>query len=168
MPGKYFDEFVVGDEFVTPSRTITETDVVMFAAMTSRTITETDVVMFAAMTGDYNELHTSEEYMKKSQFGERLVHGLLGLAVSHGLMFRLGLVEGTAIAFLGIESWKFEAPIFFGDTIRVRVKIEETKASKSKPDRGVVKFFLEVVKEDGTVVQSGYKVIMMKRKQDID
>ena len=86
MPGKYFDEFVVGDEFVTPSRTITETD----------------VVMFAAMSGDYNELHTSEEYMKKSQFGKRLVHGLLGLSVSHGLMFRLGLVEGTAIAFIGI------------------------------------------------------------------
>jgi len=152
MAGKYFDEFVVGDEFVTPSRTITETD----------------VVMFAAMSGDYNELHTSEEYMKKSQFGKRLVHGLLGLAVSHGLMFRLGLVEGTTIAFLGIESWKFEAPLFFGDTIRVRVKITETKASKSKPDRGVVKFFLQVVKEDGTVVQSGHKVIMMKRRQDVD
>ncbi len=100
MSGKFFDEWVIGEEYMTPSRTITETD----------------VVMFAAMSGDYNELHTSEEFMKNSQFGRRIVHGLLGLAISHGLLFRTGLTEGTAIAFLGVESWKFEAPIFFGDT----------------------------------------------------
>lgn len=148
MPGKYFEEFVAGSEFITPTRTLTETD----------------VVMFAAMTGDYNEIHTSEVFMKKSQFGKRLVQGLLALSVSHGLLFRLGLLEGTAIAFLDIESWKFEAPLFFGDTIRVKITISETRASKSKPDRGIVKFFLQIIKQDGTVAQSGYKTIMMKRK----
>jgi acyl dehydratase len=148
MPGKYFEEFVTGSEFITPSRTLTETD----------------VVMFAAMTGDYNEIHTSEVFMNKSQFGKRLVHGLLALSVSHGLLFRLGLLDGTAIAFLGIESWNFEAPLFFGDTIHVKITISETRASKSKPDRGIVKFFLQIVKQDGTVAQSGYKTIMVKRK----
>jgi acyl dehydratase len=149
MAGKYFDEYVVGDSYVTPSRTLTETD----------------VVMFAAMTGDYNELHTSAEFMKTSQFGRRLVHGLLGLAVSHGLLFRLGLFEGTAIAFLGIDSWKFEAPLFFGDTIRVKVQVAETKASRSKPDRGVVKFSLQILNQDEIVVQSGYKTIMFREKR---
>ena len=148
MAGLYFDGFKVGDEFMTPTRTITETD----------------VVMFAAMTGDYNELHTSAAYMQDTQFGQRLVHGLLGLSVSHGLLFRLGLLEGTAIAFLGIESWQFQAPLFFGDTVHVRVKIAETRVSKSKPDRGIVKLYLEIVKQDGTVTQSGYKSIMMKRR----
>jgi acyl dehydratase len=149
MSGKFFDEWVVGEEYMTPSRTITETD----------------VVMFAAMSGDYNELHTSEEFMKNSQFGRRIVHGLLGLAISHGLLFRTGLTEGTAIAFLGVESWKFEAPIFFGDTIRVKMKVTEKRPSKSKPDRGVVKLFMEVIKQDETVVQSGFKIIMIKRAQ---
>lgn len=149
MSGKFFDEWVVGEEYMTPSRTITETD----------------VVMFAAMSGDYNELHTSEEFMKNSQFGRRIVHGLLGLAISHGLLFRTGLTEGTAIAFLGVESWKFEAPIFFGDTIRVKMKVTEKKPSKSKPDRGIVKLFMEVIKQDETVVQSGFKIIMIKRTQ---
>jgi acyl dehydratase len=147
MRGKFFDEWVVGEEYITPSRTMTETD----------------VVMFAAMSGDYNELHTSEEFMKSSQFGKRIVHGLLGLAVSHGLLFRTGLLEGTAIAFLGVESWKFQAPIFFGDTIRIKVKVAEKRPSKTKPDRGVVKLFLEVIKQDDTVVQSGFKTIMIKR-----
>jgi len=147
MPGKFFDEWVVGEEYVSPSRTITETD----------------VVMFAAMSGDYNELHTSEVFMRDSQFGRRIVHGLLGLAVSHGLLFRTGLLEGSAIAFLGVESWKFEAPIFFGDTIRIKVKVAEKRPSKTKPDRGIVKLFLEVIKQDETVVQSGFKTIMLRR-----
>ena len=148
MTGKYFDEFKVGESFVTPSRTITETD----------------VVMFAGMTGDYNELHTNKEYMKDTPFGKRLVHGLLALAISHGLIFRLGFLEGTAIAFLGIESWQFKAPLFFGETIHVRINIAEARASKSKPDRGIVKIYLEIVNQTETVVQSGYKTIMMKRK----
>jgi acyl dehydratase len=149
MPGRFFEDFVVDEEYLTPSRTLTETD----------------VVMFAAMSGDYNELHTSEAFGKSTQFGKRLGHGLLGLAVSHGLFFRLGLVEGTAIALLGIESWKFEAPFFLGDTIRVKIKVAEKRPSQSKPDRGVIKFFFQVIKEDGTVIQSGYKIIMIRRKQ---
>jgi len=149
MPGKFFDDFVVGEEYITPTRTLTETD----------------VVLFAAMSGDYNELHTSEAFGKTTQFGRRIGHGLLGLAVSHGLFFRLGLVEGTAIAFLGIDSWKFEAPFFLGDTIRVKVRVAEKTASRSKADRGVIRFFFQVLKEDQSVIQSGFKTIMIRRKQ---
>jgi acyl dehydratase len=149
MPGKFFDDFVVGEEYVTPGRTLTETD----------------VVMFSAMSGDYNELHTSEAFGKTTPFGRRIGQGLLGLAVSHGLFFRLGLVEGTAIAFLGIDSWKFEAPFFLGDTIRVKVQVAEKTPSRSKPDRGVIRFFFRVLKEDQTVIQSGFKTIMIRRKQ---
>ena len=148
MAGKFFDDFIVGEEYVTPSRTLTEAD----------------VVLFAALSGDYNELHTSETFGRSTQFGRRIGHGLLGLAVSHGLFFRLGLVEGTAIAFLGIESWKFEAPFFLGDTLRVKVKVAEKTASRSKPDRGVVKFLFQMMKEDGTVIQSGVKTILIRRK----
>ena len=148
MQGKYLDELNVDEEYITPSRTLTETD----------------VVMFAAMSGDYNQLHTSEQYMKGSQFGKRLVHGLLGLSVSHGLIFRLGLLDGTAIALLGVDAWLFKGPLFFGDTIRVKVKITEVRPSKRKPDRGILKLYMEIINQDDTVVQSGYKTLMMKRK----
>jgi acyl dehydratase len=74
-------------------------------------------------------------------------------------------LDGSAIAFLGIESWNFEAPLFFGDTIHVKIKVAETRASKSKPDRGVVKLFLQIIKQDGTVVQSGFKTLMVKRNR---
>mgnify|MGYP000892252759 FL=1 len=147
MRGKYFDEWNENEGFETRSRTITETD----------------VVMFAGMTGDYNELHTNEEYMKGTQFGRRIVHGLLGLSISHGLLFRTGFLDGTAIAFVGIEDWKFIAPIYFGDTIRARVKVAGKIPSKSKKDRGIIMLYLELLNQDNVIVQSGYKTLMMKR-----
>lgn len=149
MSPKYFDDWVQDEEFLTPTRTMTETD----------------VVMFAAMSGDYNELHTSAEATKNNQFGRRIVHGLLGLAVSHGLLFRTGYLEGTAIAFMSVDGWNFKAPIYFGDTIHVKGKIVEKKASKSKTDRGIIKFYLEILNQNGIVVQSGFKTIMMKREE---
>jgi acyl dehydratase len=147
--GRYMEDWVVGEEFETANRTITETD----------------VVMFAALSGDYNLLHTSIEDTKNNNFGQRVVHGLLGLAISHGLLFRTGYLEPTAIAFLGMESWQFKAPIFFGDTIKVKARVVETRPTR-KPGRGVVKFFLELVKQDGTVVQDGYKTLMFKSREN--
>ena len=88
-----------------------------------RTITDADLVGFAGLTGDYSELHTSEVYAKNSQFGRRVAHGLLGLAYAHGLMWaRTGELRETAVAFLGINEWKFLGPIFVGDTIFVKAK----------------------------------------------
>ena len=149
MSAKYFDDWTIGEEYTTPTRTITETD----------------VVMFAAMSGDYNELHTSVEATRHNQFGQRIAHGLLVLGISHGLLFRTGFMEQTAIAFLSVDNWKFQAPVFFGDTIRVKFKVSDKKESKSKKDRGVVTLFLEVINQDNVVVQSGYKAIMIKRME---
>ncbi|ALS22594.1 MULTISPECIES: MaoC/PaaZ C-terminal domain-containing protein [Paenibacillus] len=147
MPGIYFEEYQIGQTFRTPTRTITETD----------------VVYFSAMSGDMNELHTSEEFAKGSPFGKRLAQGLLGLSISHGLMFRLGLFDGTGIALLNIDQWKFTAPIFFGDTIHGIVTVQEKIESKSKPDRGIIHFFVKLVNQDGTVTQEGIQTVMVRR-----
>lgn len=149
MRGKYFEDWIVGERFITAGRTITETD----------------VVMFAAMSGDYNELHTNKDYMEKDKnFGGRIAHGLLGLSISHGLFSRTGYLESTPLAFLGLESWQFKAPIFLGDTVHATIEVVDKKASRSKPDRGVIKFYLRLIKQDQSVVQEGYKTIMFKRK----
>ena len=146
---KYLDEFVIGEKFVTPSRTITETD----------------VVYFAAMTGDFNQIHTDAREMAKSQFGQRLAHGLLGLAISHGLFFRLDLIATTAIAFAEIESWKFLSPVFLGNTIHCNLEVIDVIFSKSKLDRGILKLKFDIINEDtDKVAQSGIKAIMLKRK----
>lgn len=148
MPGIYFDQFEQGSVYLTPTRTMTETD----------------IVYFSAMSGDMNELHTSEEFAKTTPFGKRLAQGLLGLSISHGLMFRLGLFDGTGIALLDIDDWKFLAPVFIGDTIHAKVTVHEKKESKSKKDRGVIRFWVQLIKQDGTVTQEGIQTIMVRRE----
>ena len=146
--GKYLNDYVIGEEYVSPSRTITETD----------------VVMFAALTGDYNEIHTSVEVAKNNNFGQRVVHGLLCLSISHGLLFRLGLLDQSAIAFLAVDDWRFKAPVFIGDTIHARFKVLEIIPSSKDPCRGVLRLLTQVVKQDGTVAQEGVKTLMMKKR----
>jgi acyl dehydratase len=119
--------------------------------------------MFAAMTGDYNEIHTSVEFTKTNNFGQRVVHGLLCLSISHGLLFRLGLLESTAVAFVAIDEWRFKAPVFIGDTIVAKFKVLETIPSSKNPSRGVLKLLVQIVKQDGTIAQEGVKAIIMKR-----
>ncbi len=149
MRGKYFNDWTVNEKYTT----------------VGRTITETDLVMFASMTGDYNVMHTNKDYMENNQqFGKRIAHGLLGLSIAHGLLARTGYLEETAIAFLGVESWQFKAPIFIGDTIHIDIEVVDKRASRSRADRGIVKLFLRVVKQDGTTVQEGFKTIMFKRE----
>lgn len=145
--GLYFEEFAVGDEIVTPGRTITESD----------------VVAFAGLSGDYNSIHTDETYAaENSVFGRRVAHGLLGLSIVEGLKLRTGVCEDTALASLE-WSWRFTKPIFVGDTVHAVIRITETRAT-SKSDRGIVREHVSLLNQNGEVVSEGDHVMMMKRK----
>ena len=106
MKRSFYEDYAVGDEFITPARTVTEAD----------------VAMFAALSGDYNRLHTDAEYAQQGPFGERIAHGLLGLSMVVGLQFRTDFDPDSVLAFLGL-SWKFTAPIKFGDTIHAVIRV---------------------------------------------
>jgi acyl dehydratase len=147
-PGKYFEEFSVGDEFAT----------------VSRTVTEADIVNFAGVSADFNQLHTDIEFAGKTPFGQRIAHGLLGLAFVSGCVGRSGLIEGTTFAFLEIASWKFLAPNFIGDTITVNIKVADKKETK-KSDRGVAVFDIRLINQRNEVTQQGQWTIMMLRKK---
>lgn len=144
----YFDELQEQQTFQTPARTITETD----------------VVMFAALTGDYNAIHTDSESAKSTQYGQRLVHGLLALSISHGLMFRTAILDGSAIAFAEIDELKFLRPVFINDTLHGRITVQALYPSKSKLDRGMAYFGYELINQRGEVVQTCIKKLMMKKK----
>lgn len=104
--GMWFEEFEVGEQIISPGRTITESD----------------IVSFAGLSGDYNQIHTNAELAGKTPFGQRVAHGLLGLSIASGLAMRTGVLEGTVIAFREINNWKFTNPIFIGDTIHAELK----------------------------------------------
>jgi acyl dehydratase len=129
-----------------------------------RTILDADLIGFAGLTGDYSELHTSDVYAKASQFGRRVAHGMLGLAYAHGLMWaRTGELRETAVAFLGIEGWRFLAPIFVGDTIFVDYVLAELRDSQSRPSQAIATFDVAVVNQDGAAVQHGRKALLVSK-----
>src|SRR5215211_1702004 len=146
--GYRYDDLFVGMRFRSPGRTITDAD----------------LVNFAGLTGDFSELHTSDVYGKASQFGKRVAHGMLGLAYAHGLMWaRTGELRETAVAFLGIEDWRFLGPIFVGDTIFVDYVLTELRDSRSRPTQAIATFDVAVVKHDGAVVQRGRKALLVSK-----
>jgi len=144
--GLYFEEFEVGYEVVTAARTITEAD----------------VVNFAALTGDWNQIHVNAEYAKGMIFGQRVAHGLMGLSYAAGLGAQLGFIEETVLLFRGLE-WKFSAPIFIGDTIHAKVKVKEKKELK-KMGGGSITFEIRLLNQEGKIVQKGTWEVLVKSK----
>ena len=147
MVGLYWEDWEIGKEYVSASRTITEAD----------------IVHFAGISGDYNPLHIDEEYCKKTIFGTRIAHGPLVYSIAAGLLFQLHLYDDTLIAFLGFDSLKFTKHVIAGDTITVKISVLE-KRETSKPDRGVMKRSLKVYNQNNEMVQDAVQAFLLKRR----
>jgi 3-hydroxybutyryl-CoA dehydratase len=131
-----FDDLVVGDEWESPRRTVTETD----------------VVLFAGLSGDFNPLHVDHSATAGNPFGRPVAHGLLGLSIASGLMSQAPRVD--TLAFLAILEWTFHRPILFGDTIHALSKVEELRPHATGR-RGVVTWHRRIVNQNGHTVQEG-------------
>jgi len=139
-----FEEIEIGEEFLTASRTVTESD----------------ILAYAGLSGDFEELHVSETFARQTVFGGRVAHGLLGLVLLDGLKTRTALVTGVqTIASLG-WTWDFPKPIRVGDTVRGRFVVAR-KRRTSRGDRGVLYIQCELQNQAGEVVQQGENRMMV-------
>lgn len=127
----------------------------------SRTVTEADVVGFAALSGDYNPLHTDEEFAKAGRFGRRIAHGALTLAILTGLWDRMGIVAGSVEAFYGIDDLKFTLPVFFGDTLHAVIKVVDKKEREAN---GIVTLSNEVLNQKGETALVCNTRLVIRRK----
>jgi acyl dehydratase len=145
--GMVFGEFSVGQRFRTPGRTITESD----------------MMAFAGLTGDYNPVHTDEEFAKQTPFGTRIAHGPMSVGMAFGLASRLDLIDGTVVALLGV-SWAFKAPVKPGDTIHAEIEVLQTRDVKD-PTLGFVEWSIAMVNQAGVVTSSGTAQLLMRRER---
>ena len=116
---RWWDSFAVGDRYRTDSITVTETH----------------VVTWAGLTGDWVPLHVDAEYAAASEFGERIAHGPLTLALALGLATRSGIFGTCVLAWLGLDGLRAPLPVRFGDTIHAELFVRERRPT-SKPGRG--------------------------------
>jgi acyl dehydratase len=140
---RWLEDYAVGEKLVSPARTLTESD----------------VHAFAALTGDWHPLHTDVDYAAASPFGERIAHGMLVLSFAAGLV---PMQPGPIVAFYGMEKVRFFAPTKIGDTIRVHVELKE----KEERDEamGLATFHQQVLNQrDETVCKFITKVVLNRR-----
>ena len=127
---RYFEEFQQGEEFLSPGRTVTEAD----------------VVNFAALSGDWNDLHVNEEFARSSPFGRRIAHGALIFSISTGLAGQTDPSKyPDLIAYYGVDRLRFVRPVFLGDTIRLRQTVQSLVPRDEKS--GVVNILCEVIQQ---------------------
>ncbi len=148
MAGLWFDELTVGQTFEHAIR---------------RTVTETDNVLFTAMTHNPAQLHLDEEYMRGTDYGERIVNSAFTL----GLMVGISVGDttlGTAVANLGWDEVRFPAPLFLGDTVHVTTEVLELRESKSRPDQGIVVFLHRAFNQKDELVASCKRAGLQRKK----
>ena len=145
MTTLYYEDLEVGQTFDSPARTITEAD----------------LTIFSMVSGDWNPIHSDAEFARKTPYGERIVHGTLGIAIVTGMFDRLGIFEESALALLGIDEWRFRGPILVGDTVHMEMEIGDKRLT-SRGDRGIIDRRIRLKRHDGTVLQEGRMGMMIR------
>lgn len=145
MAGLYFEDFKPG---------------MVIEHAIRRTVTETDNVMFSALTYNCAPLHIDAEYSKNSIYGQRLVNSMFLLALVAGVtVYETTL--GTTLGNLGFSEITFPKPTFHGDTIRVQTEILEARISKSRNDSGIVTFKHVAINQRDEIVCTAVRVGLM-------
>ena len=124
MPGKLFEELIVGD---------------VFQHQPGRTVTESDNVLFSCLTMNPQPLHVDFHAAAKAEFGKPLVNSIFTLGTAIGLSVSETTL-GTTVGNLGFEKIEFPRPVFHGDTIYAETEVVEKRESKSRPQWGIVIF----------------------------
>lgn len=143
---RFFEELEEGQEFRSPTRTIAESD----------------LYIFAGLTGDLTEFHLSTEAARTSVFGSRPAHGMLIVGIANGLYNRIGVTDETGLALMGIE-WRFLAPAFIGDTIHLIAAVE-SKRETDRPDRGLVFWRVRIRNQRDEVLCEGRMIRLVRRR----
>ena len=146
MAGLYFEQFDEGQ---------------VFDHAMSRTVSETDNVLFCSLTMNPQPLHLDEEFAKQTEFGRRLVNSLFTL----GLVVGISVGEttfGTTVANLGFSDVRFPKPVFHGDTLRVRTVVRAKRRSQSRQDAGIVEFEHQGINQRGETVAICRRAALMK------
>jgi len=148
--GWFYDDFKEGMSFESPRRTITETDIVLFAGLSS----------------DFNPLHTDETFAQDTEYKGRIAHGMLLVSIMTGLIVRLNLLDGTTKAFQSIE-WRFMRAVHAGDTIYARTSIKEKKEI-NRSDSGLVSFKVNLYNQNKKAVGRGKLTLLMAKRPTPD
>jgi acyl dehydratase len=152
MPGKFYEDLAVGTRM---------------RHANGRTLTEADNVLFCALTMNPQPLHLNEDFARKTEFGKRVVNGLLTMSLAVGLTVP-DLTEGTIVANLSYERVAHPHPMFHGDTLYVETEVLEMRESRSRPDCGIVRFKHVGRNQEGTTVVEIERTALVRKRPPME
>lgn len=144
MSSIYLDDFKPGQTFTS----------------TGRTLTEADLTFFSMLSGDWNPIHADVEFAAKTRYGQRLLHGTLGIAVCTGLLHQMGIFEKSVIAMLGLRQWNFLKPLLVGDTVHLVLEILSVEPGQSGRSGKLARRF-RLINQRGEVAQEGESDVLV-------
>ena len=145
--GRYLEEFEIG---------------ATYKHWPAKTVTEYDDHIFCLLTMNHHPLHINDDYAKQSQQGRNVVVGPYVYSIALGMS--VSDISGKAIANLETEGLKHTAPVFHGDTLYAESEILDVTESKSKPDRGVVKVRTDLFNQNGELVATFRRAVLVPKR----
>lgn len=146
MAGLWFEELQVGQSYAHPI---------------TRTVTETDNILFSTLTHNPQPLHIDRHFAAQTEWGQPLMNSYFTLGLMVGIAVN-DMTVGTTVANLGMTEVRFPTPLFQGDTIKVTTLVKTKRESRSRPGQGIVEFHHRAFKQDGTLVAECLRQAMIR------
>ena len=147
MSDRYFEDFKVGERFVSAGMTLTEASIMEFARQ-----------------WDPQPFHIDTEFAKKWQYGGLIASGLHTMSATLRLWLDLGVFRASSLGSPGLGETQFPRPVRPGDTIRVVTDIVELRGSASRPDRGICRVRQVTINQGGEHVMEQETTVFLKRR----
>ena len=147
MTDRYFEDFKLGERFISGGMTLTEAAIIDFARQ-----------------WDPQPFHVDAEFAKKWQYGGLIASGLHTMCVTLKLWLELGVLKSCSLGSPGLDEVRWLRPVRPGDTLRAVVEVLETRASTSKPDRGIVTVKYTTRNQRGEPVMTMLAKQLMRRR----
>lgn len=147
MAGRTFEQWKIGDRI---------------AHALSRTVTEADNLLITTLTHNPQPLHLDAEYAAGTEFGRIVVNGLFTFSLMVGVSVA-DTTLGTLVANLGYDKVTMPKPVFIGDTLKVETEVVDLRASKSRPNAGIVTFRHRAFNQRGEMVCEALRTALVSR-----
>lgn len=151
MTGRTFDDFEVGERFTSPGITVSEAQILDFA-----------------LAYDPQPFHLDKEAAARSLYGGLIASGFQTLALGFRAFYQAGVINDCSLGSPGLDELRWLKPVRPGDTLHAEVEVKSTRASRSKPDRGIVHMDWEVKNQAGEVVMTFTGIHLLRRRAASD